>query len=44
MFSSLTSLKCQCGWCMLEFVAMRLLYNRFLIKLQILKAGFPVID
>jgi len=44
MFRSLTSLKCQCGQCMIEFIAMCLLYNRFFIKLQILRAGSPVID
>jgi len=37
-------LKCQCGQCMIEFMAMCLLYNRFFIKLQIRSAGSPVID
>jgi len=37
-------LKCQCGQCIIEFMAMCLLYNIFLIKLQILKVGSPVID
>jgi len=36
--------QCQCGQCMIEFMAMCLLYNRFFIKLQILSVGSPVID
>jgi len=37
-------LKCQCGQCMTEFMDMCLHYNIFFIKLQILRAGSPVID
>jgi len=44
MFRSLTSSKCQCGQCMIEFMAMCLLNNIFFIKLQNIKAGSPVID